>query len=655
MKYKVKFRLAAEDGKKQKYSVNMEDGAHLILGTDTLGAEFKDLVDHGPICVLNIKEGALFVKMHEKSAIKLNNKEGEEFAIRPGDFLQARKFVIEFLEVPYTAKATAMETRFVDINEIPNESASSAVSVTSPAPAPTPILEPLKPQEQTLMAAALTTPNKSVFEDLRPKMSEEKTFSGAEKTPTSVWEEVTAHYLVRPTMISYGSKRDLMVSYALGGFTSAIVFQILFKFLEVKGPWGVPGALFGFLGVPIAATMLAGLFHFSANFFGIAAQFGSFLRYFNVMPLVGLIWALSFAFPRSVSAFASFLYATVALGIFVFWFRPVKKVKFYSAMSTVGVFVFVGLYMFKPATQEGPHEVNVTEMLNQPPVQQEATSAEPPPVQAASAAPVQAQAPVPPPTQAQVPAQASAQAVGQSQQVVSASVPVQQQPTAPVAPVNMPVRSEVVAPAPAPVTRPATAQTLTSQTTSPAPVQAKPVQVEKVGELRGRMMAEVPEYDGTRNTKASTLNNRRSVSAVPDPLVNEEFFNAARTGNLKVVRELVNSKAVDPNFTLDRGTTALMYASANGHIQLVKYFVGMRVNVNAKDPYGTTALMWAAAKGHKQVVEYLLTKGADPSVRRDDGRNAEEIAKKWGKTQIVQLLAKYRQDASRSLAGSRKK
>jgi hypothetical protein len=615
MKYKVKFRLAADDGKKQKYSVNMEEGSHLVLGSETLGSEFRDLIDSGPICVLDIKDGALSVRMHEKSTIKLNNKDGNEFGVRPGDFLQARKFVIEFLEVPYQVKSTAMETRFVDINEIPGTPNAQPVPQTSAQPVN---VETLKPSEQTLMAASLTQP-KSLFEDLKPKVSEEKTLSGQEKTPTSVWEEVTAQYLVRPSVTSYTTKKDLFVSFLLGGFASAIVFQIVFKFLELKNPFGLPGAAWGFALAPIAASFFALLLHLSANFFGIAASFGGFFRYFSVVPLFGLVWALSFAFPRSVTYFATFLYAVVALGVFVFWFRPVRKIKFYISVGSMFAIAVTSLFFLKPET-EIPHEVNVTEVLSKPAEESPVVIQ---PQQAAQPAPHQpvAQAPVAPESAAPAPVQSSAP---------------------PAQNVNMPVRSEVVAPA-----APAQPPVATAPQAPPRP------QVERVGELKGRM-ADVPEYDGSR-TKASTPSNRRSVSSVPDPLVNEEFFNAARTGNLKVLKELINSRAVDANFTLDRGTTALMYACANGHIQLVKYLVSARVNVNAKDPYGTTALMWASAKGHKQVVEFLLAKGADPSVRRDDGRNALEIAVKWKKADVVKVLDKYRKEATRSLASPKKK
>ena len=60
---------------------------------------------------------------------------------------------------------------------------------------------------------------------------------------------------------------------------------------------------------------------------------------------------------------------------------------------------------------------------------------------------------------------------------------------------------------------------------------------------------------------------------------NEEFFAAARRGDVAAVKAL-----------LDKG-----------------------VDVNAKTHYGATALSYACDKGHTEVVRLLLDRGADPN------------------------------------------
>ena len=125
---------------------------------------------------------------------------------------------------------------------------------------------------------------------------------------------------------------------------------------------------------------------------------------------------------------------------------------------------------------------------------------------------------------------------------------------------------------------------------------------------------------------------------VQDPLAVEQFFSAARSGNVMIVKRLIDSKAVDPNFTLEKGVTVLVHAAANGHVKLVKYLLAIRTNPNAQDPNGTTALMWATYKGHTEVVRVLLKGGADPRIRRDDNTRAIDIARAWRRPEILALL-----------------
>jgi hypothetical protein len=129
-----------------------------------------------------------------------------------------------------------------------------------------------------------------------------------------------------------------------------------------------------------------------------------------------------------------------------------------------------------------------------------------------------------------------------------------------------------------------------------------------------------------------------SAKGIIDPLAHEEFFSAIKLGNLEVVRSLIDRKQVDPDFTLDKGSTPLIVAAAAGRIKVVEYLIRRRVNINAQDPHGTTALMWAVFKGHRDVAKYLISKGADTKVIRDDGDTAIDIARKWKQNEIVAIL-----------------
>ncbi|HLE00932.1 MAG TPA: ankyrin repeat domain-containing protein [Bdellovibrionota bacterium] len=157
---------------------------------------------------------------------------------------------------------------------------------------------------------------------------------------------------------------------------------------------------------------------------------------------------------------------------------------------------------------------------------------------------------------------------------------------------------------------------------------------------------------------AQLKNLSKPLGAKPDlhlenpSLAKEEFFSAVRSGDLGVVRTLVNSRSVDVNITLDRGVSALHLACAKGNHAMVKYLISKRANINARDPGGTTPLMWATYNRHKDIVEYLVKRGADLNLRREDGYRAIDLAKRYGLKSYIALLTP--KPASRAIASEKK-
>src|SRR5262245_32710088 len=74
---------------------------------------------------------------------------------------------------------------------------------------------------------------------------------------------------------------------------------------------------------------------------------------------------------------------------------------------------------------------------------------------------------------------------------------------------------------------------------------------------------------------------------------NEEFFAAARKGDVAAVKAMVE-KGTDINARTKYGATALSYACDKGHVELVKYLLDHGADVNVKDTfYGEVTLGWA--------------------------------------------------------------
>jgi uncharacterized protein len=93
------------------------------------------------------------------------------------------------------------------------------------------------------------------------------------------------------------------------------------------------------------------------------------------------------------------------------------------------------------------------------------------------------------------------------------------------------------------------------------------------------------------------------------------LYLACTNRNAAMVQKLLAAQA-NPNATLLSGETVLMNCARAGDLGAVKALLAHGANVNAKEPsHEQTALMWAAAQRHPQVVEALVEHGADVRAR----------------------------------------
>jgi ankyrin repeat protein len=115
---------------------------------------------------------------------------------------------------------------------------------------------------------------------------------------------------------------------------------------------------------------------------------------------------------------------------------------------------------------------------------------------------------------------------------------------------------------------------------------------------------------------------------------------ASRAGSVQAVRLLL-ARGVDPNAAESfQKTTALMWASAEGHLDVADVLIeaGADVNrqahvtsltkrYNADHPTGGfTALMFAARAGNDELVRRLVARGADVNLKNGDAASAAMIA-----------------------------
>ena len=93
------------------------------------------------------------------------------------------------------------------------------------------------------------------------------------------------------------------------------------------------------------------------------------------------------------------------------------------------------------------------------------------------------------------------------------------------------------------------------------------------------------------------------------------LYLACTNRNAAMVRKLLDAQA-NPNATLLNGETVLMNCARAGDLGAVTALLARGASVNASEPsHGQTALMWAAAQRHPQVVGALVDGGADVRAR----------------------------------------
>jgi ankyrin repeat protein len=115
---------------------------------------------------------------------------------------------------------------------------------------------------------------------------------------------------------------------------------------------------------------------------------------------------------------------------------------------------------------------------------------------------------------------------------------------------------------------------------------------------------------------------------------------ASEQGRLEVVKYLVENGA-DVNAQSGghgRGT-ALIYASAANRITVMEYLLEHDAGINATTAFNETALFWATAKGHVKAVNLLLNKKADTKIKNKKGKTALDLAKDLNREEIERMLS----------------
>lgn len=119
------------------------------------------------------------------------------------------------------------------------------------------------------------------------------------------------------------------------------------------------------------------------------------------------------------------------------------------------------------------------------------------------------------------------------------------------------------------------------------------------------------------------------------------WFTAARTGNIEIIRKLLDTVSVDVNVQDLEGNTALLIAIENGYENIVQILLATKdIDVNIQNSAGTFALLQAAFYARENIVKLLL---AVPDININEQHKFSKItalmqASSFGYKDIVNLL-----------------
>ncbi|XP_065826100.1 uncharacterized protein [Oscarella lobularis] len=116
---------------------------------------------------------------------------------------------------------------------------------------------------------------------------------------------------------------------------------------------------------------------------------------------------------------------------------------------------------------------------------------------------------------------------------------------------------------------------------------------------------------------------------------------ACQEGHLDTVQLLV-SKQCDIDIREKDGWTALHVASYHGQTAVTEYLIDhCGVNVNEQNDNGSTSLMMACQEGHLDTVQRLVSKQCDITIRKKNGWAALHVASFYGQTAVTKYLINH--------------
>jgi ankyrin repeat protein len=142
------------------------------------------------------------------------------------------------------------------------------------------------------------------------------------------------------------------------------------------------------------------------------------------------------------------------------------------------------------------------------------------------------------------------------------------------------------------------------------------------------------------HTDANTINALFGREATPDQSPARQWtalMIATIEGHVQVVRQLI-AKGADLDVENDEGWTAARFAVSMDEAEILRMLLEAGANPDTRDHQHKTALMQASAENIQASLKVLLDAGADMGMKDRSGQTALTIAQNYGHAEIVRLI-----------------
>ncbi|RNA31286.1 acyl- -binding domain-containing 6 [Brachionus plicatilis] len=126
--------------------------------------------------------------------------------------------------------------------------------------------------------------------------------------------------------------------------------------------------------------------------------------------------------------------------------------------------------------------------------------------------------------------------------------------------------------------------------------------------------------------KKGTFGIRCSTMGQNEEVVNySDCFDVCKSGNIDQLKKLINSENLDKKD--ENGMSLIMWACDRGLVDMVKFLLKQKADVNLQDADGQTCLHYAVSCEHAEIVKILLKESKiDVTIQDSDGLSAKDLA-----------------------------